>query len=190
MLIVINWFLELCESAWNTFKTSSFSLNWCINNIWLLENEFLAACVFDCDFSAVEIVPSYSVFYNLGSELVLEVEGNLESLLIHLISSQSDFSACTDADVFDLVCLNQIREVHVNLRYYLFRLEIEYCEPEMLSNKVISIILNTLRENQRSLNCVVIFKSNSLMEDLPSMITFNACIFIICWDLASLVETK
>ena len=146
--------------------------------------------MFDDDLSTIEIVPCNGVLNNFCSELVLQVEADLESLLIEALCSNSYLTACTDTDIFNLIVKNQIWEVHVYLGDDLFRLKIINGEPKVLSQEMISLIFDTLGKNQRPLRLVVILKPDSLIEYLPCVVICNTFVFIVCWNGTLLVEEE
>lgn len=100
----------------------------------------------DSDWSTSTVIPADCVFYNFRSKLMLDIKGNLKPLLESVVTCLLYFRTSSNTNVFNLILKNQIWEVHVSLRNNLLLLEIIDGEPEMLSNKEVSVVFDALSE--------------------------------------------
>lgn len=69
----------------------------------------------NCDSSTSDVVPLNCVFDDLGSQLIFEIECDLEFLTETTLSKLLNLSRGGQLDVLDLVIDDKIREIHVNL---------------------------------------------------------------------------
>lgn len=99
-----------------------------------------------------------------------------EAGLIHLLDFRTSRHIDTVNDFLD----DQVREVHVDLRYDLLCLKVIDREPEMLSAYVTICSLHNLRKDEWSLGAVVVFELDSLIENSPGLILRNHFAFIVC----------
>lgn len=161
-------------------ETKALVFDWAVLSLRTLEQEFFAASVLDSYFPSLVVVPLDRVFDDFCSQLVFQVEADLEALCEAGLIYLRNLGASWNVNVFNYSLEDQIWEVHVNLRNDLFCFEVIDGEPEMLSVDVSIWTFHYLRENKWSLDAVVVLKLHSLVEDSPSLILSNHFTFVVC----------
>lgn len=143
-----------------------------------------------CYLPTIQVVPGHSVFNDLGSQLMLEVERNLESLAEAIFIDLLYLGAGCNIHTVDLILDDEVGEVHVNLGDYLFSSEVINSEPKVLSKEVFLDVPDTLTEDQRPLSTVIVLESNSFVDNLPSLIRSNDVVLVIRRDCALDLELE